>query len=603
MMTRSLLLILLLYLIFNDKVPAQQMQVAKPKTPLALIEVVADKIVRETDFALQLELQTRKLKFDFEEHVDFGRTFGKGKAAVGYALSEFISSRDTSFRLQLSHSDGLTIWINGQVVYQKRGTGPVKIQKRERDLAMEHDFPIQLKRGANQILIRSETQGRDWIFYLQPQGALIEERRPQHPELTIRNLPGITPEVAALSNWLILGPFPPDGPQPDILSGAPFAIGKLYGKDTLTSWTIPKVELFANISQPKPYWGVYYNWNYHTGGVAWAMSKLTEATGNAAYDRYAKRWSDFMLDKRPFIGYQLYTLHGFQSTHHQLFDTPLLDFTAAPTLPIVYRLAKYKEFSNRQAYLDFYKKVKDYVIHKQIRTEEGSFTRETPRRYTTWVDDMFMGIPFLVQSALETADSRERSALLDDAAKQVVAFNQILFDPEARLYQHVQYSGKKLRIPFWSRANGWGIWATTELLLVLPKSHPLRASIMKTYRQHIDALTKLQDPRSGAWHNVLDRPDSYEELSGTAIFALNIARGINEGWLEKRKYLPNVQKAWSYLASCIEPDGTVHQICVGTMSSENVKDYMDRPYTDNDSHGIFGLIIAGIEIEKLFRGQ
>jgi unsaturated rhamnogalacturonyl hydrolase len=212
---------------------------------------------------------------------------------------------------------------------------------------------------------------------------------------------------------------------------------------------------------------------------------------------------------------------------------------------------------------------------------------------------MFMGIPFLVEAAKETSDGKERENLLDDAAAQIVEFNKQVFDPWANLYQHAQYSENKVKMPYWSRANGWGIWATTEVLLTLPGNHPKRKAIMEYYRKHVDALIKLQDPVTGFWHNVLDRPDSYLELSGTAIFTMAIARGINHGWLDRKTYERYALSGWNAIASSVEPDGTVHNICVGTMSSEDVNYYLGRPKIDDDSHGILGLIFAGIEMDQL----
>lgn len=586
---------------------AQKTHLIKDKSPLAVVGIVADKIVRETPFKFQLTLQPNTTQFDFVQYVDFGRTFGLGKPAVAYALSQIESKVDTSFMIQVSHNDGLKIWINNTVVYQKDGARKVNIQARERDIALENEFPVRLKKGINRILVKSETKGKEWIFYLQPKGALIEDRMPGNPKISIVSLPGVNAEIARLTNWMVMGPFDVSAKHAGTTVYGPekeFEIGKLYSDGTKNvTWTIPKIEVLADVIDPKPYWGVYYNWNYHTGGVAWAMANLSEATGVQKYDDYSKEWTDFMLDKKPFIGYQVNTLNGFQSTHHQLFNTPLLDFTAAPAMPFIYRLVKHKQFNNRARYEEFVKTIKDYVVHQQIKLPGGNFTRETPEKYTTWVDDMFMGIPFVIQAAMETSDPKERVALINGAASQILAFNKELFNSSENLYQHVQYSTRKVKFPYWSRANGWGIWATTEVLLQLPENHPLRKQILDYYIRHVNALVKLQDQQSGCWHNVLDHPDSYEELSGTAIISMNIARGINQGWLKREKYLPCVKKGWDYIASCIEPDGTVHNICVGTMSSEHVKDYMDRPKIDDDSHGIIGLIFAGIEIDKLFNHE
>lgn len=578
--------------------------------PLSVIKAVADKIVRETPFAFQLVLPPQTTAFDFVHHVDLGRTFGLGKPGVAYALSQLESRSDTSFTMQVSHNDGLKIWINHTPVYEKSGARKVNITPRERDIVLESSFPVHLQKGSNTILVKSETTGNEWIFYLQPKGALIEERIPGCPQLTIKNLPAIAADIARLSKWLVIGPF--DNPVrngqytglqqvygPEQQS---FAVGQLYTQHAKAlTWTIPKVEVFADVINPKPFWGTYYNWNYHTGGVAWAMTHLAEATGEKKYDAYAKRWTDFMLEKKAFIGYQVNTLNGFQSTHHHLFHTPLLDFTAAPAMPFIYRLNKQKQFANRAAYEQFVQQISEYVLKQQIRLPEGNFTRETPRRYTTWTDDMFMGIPFMVQAALATPDPGQKEALLNDAAKQVLAFNKQVFDNNTNLYHHAQYSDGSAHMPFWSRANGWGIWATTEILQQLPVGNPYRQKIMDAYRKHVNALVKCQDAQTGFWHNVLDRPDSYEEVSGTAIFTMAIARGINEGWLDRNTYLPIALRGWKAVAASIDADGTVHNICVGTMSSEDVNYYLTRPRVDDDSHGIIGLLFAAIEIDRLLK--
>lgn len=578
--------------------------------PLTLIKTVADKIVRETPFQFRLVVPPNANNFDFVQHVDFGRTFGLGKPAVAYALSQIEAAADTSFVMQVSHNDGLRVYINDQLVYEKTGDRKVNVIPRERDILLETEFPVKLRKGKNKILVKSETKGDEWIFYLQPKGSLIEERKAGAPKISLANMPYISEEIARLTNWLVIGPF--DNPtqnnrriglQQSYGPETSFEIGKLYndGKKG-TSWTIPKIEIFADVQNPQPFWGTYYNWNYHAGGVAWAMGRLAEVTGDKKYDMFSKRWTDFMLEKRPFIKYQVNDLNGFQSTHHQLFNTPLLDFTAAPSLPFIDRLNRHKQFGNRAAYEAFVKEVKNYVVHQQIRLPEGNFTRETPEKFTTWVDDMFMGIPFLVQVAIQAREPKEKAALLNDAANQILAFNKQVFDTNANLYQHAQYSENKVKMPYWSRANGWGIWATTEVLLELPADHPKRKEILAYYKKHVDALVKCQDKQTGFWHNVLNRRDSYQELSGTAIFTMAIARGINNGWLDRASYEPVILAGWKAIDASVDPDGTVHSICVGTMSSEDVTYYMQRPHIDNDSHGMIGLVFACIEMDKFLKG-
>ena len=65
-----------------------------------------------------------------------------------------------------------------------------------------------------------------------------------------------------------------------------------------------------------------------------------------------------------------------------------------------------------------------------------------------------------------------------------------------------------------------------------------------------------------------------------------------DGW-------PVVLKGWEAISSEIEDDGTVHKICVGTMCTEDVEYYVNRPFYDDDTHGSFAVIFAGIEVQRM----
>jgi rhamnogalacturonyl hydrolase YesR len=234
--------------------------------------------------------------------------------------------------------------------------------------------------------------------------------------------------------------------------------------------------------------------------------------------------------------------------------SPLLDFTLAPSLPFVNRMMYEKDFSNRDLYKEHLNRMIDYALNKQVRLPQSNiFTRITPEVYTTWVDDMFMGIPFLVMYAKYTDDHELKKRLLNDAANQVLGFKKEVWNPDAKLFMHAKYSTRDVRLPHWSRANGWGIWAISEVLMALPRKHPQYQSILKFYQEHVNSLIRFQNG-NGFWHNVLDRPDSREEVSGTAIFTMAIARGIRNGWLNKASYQPYAEKGWKAITSQIMDD-------------------------------------------------
>ena len=53
------------------------------------------------------------------------------------------------------------------------------------------------------------------------------------------------------------------------------------------------------------------------------------------------------------------------------------------------------------------------------------------------------------------------------------------------------------------------------------------------------------------------------------------------------------------MASDIEDDGSVHKICIGTMRTEDINYYMNRPFYDDDTHVVFSVIFAGLEVQRM----
>jgi len=601
MKNRLITLVLLIVAGFN--LLAQQ-NVSKISDPLEVVRLIGDKLIRDTPFKYRLTIADNNQLFNGLHFIDFGRTFGLKQPAVAYAFTQLTVRQDTVLTVQTTHNDGCKIWINRGLVYEKRGKQKLEIRFEERSVEMSDQFEVHLKKGENSVLIKSETVGNEWVVYLQPpslKGAVVGAST-EYPIIGIKSVQNVDSKIAELTNWLVIGPFAnPVGKGIDI-QYAPeneIVFGKMYdGTENSVTWTIPKIEVTGDVIDPLP-WGTNYTWNYHNGGVAWAMQQLAEVTGEKKYNQYATDFCDFHINGAPFVSYQVKTLRAVNSANNGFLFSPLLDFTLAPALPFIYKLRKDNDFINREAYTNYIDRMLQYAKDEQVRLPgSNNYTRLTPEKYTTWVDDMFMGIPFLIQAAQYAHSPEEKKLLLNDAANQLVKFNEQVWDSESNLYMHAKYSEKDVKLPHWSRANGWGIWAMTEVLPVLPKNHPNYKSILEYYRKHVSALVALQN-KNGFWLQVLDRPDSREEVSGTAIFTMAIARGITNGWLNAKKYKPYVQKGWEALKTQIEPDGTVHNICYGTMCSEDINYYLERPFYDNDTHGLFAVLFAGIEVNNM----
>ena len=584
-------------------VTAQKSAVAV-ESPLEVLKLVGNKLVKETPFKYQLAVGTPNKTFNGIQAVDFGRTFGLGKPAVAYATTILTAAEKSELDIEIEHNDGCKIWLNNKLVYDKQGDRLINLKVEERSVKMSNHCKLDLKKGQNILLIKSETAGQEWKVFIQPpttNGAILSKSI-NYPLIGLTNMKYVDKSVANISNWLVVGPFDNTDRKGINTIYEPennISFGYMYqGSDELITWTIPKIEILGGMINQKK-WGTSYNWNYHNGGTAWAMEKLAQLTGEAKYSNYAFNYCNFHLDGIPFVNYQVKKLNADSSANKEILGVPLLDFTLAPSLPLVYRLESNDTFEKRDAYKKFVDKMIQYAEEGQLRMPATNiFTRLSPEKYTTWVDDMFMGIPFLVQASLYTDNLELKKKLQDDAANQILNFNKEVWDSAAHLYCHAKYSNKNVKLPHWSRANGWGIWATTEVLLHLPKNHPKYKAILQHYREHVEAIIKFQN-ENGFWYNVIDRKDSKEEVSGTAIFTMAIARGVSNGWLDASIYRPKVMKAWDAIKSRIDMDGTVHDICMGTMCSEDVNYYINRPYYDNDTHGLFAVLFAGMEVNNL----
>jgi rhamnogalacturonyl hydrolase YesR len=593
----------LFFLLFaNLSLFAKDNNVVSINDPLDVVQLIGDKLIRETPFRYRLELAQCQKEFSTMQFVNFGRTFTTERPAVAYAYTVLESSKDFKMDIDLEHNDACKIWLNKELVYEKKGNRNIHLVYDERSIEMSFKTVLNLKKGPNTLLIKSETNGgKDWCFYMQPpatKGAVMLHEL-VYPRFAPEKIKDLDLKIATLTNWLVVGPFEKDIDKENIPEKR-IEFGQMYvGLNANVTWTIPKVEIVGNVIDPKE-WGTSYQWNYHNGGVAWAMQQLSEASGHPKYNQWATNFCEYHLKGKSFVEYQVQTLNEVESANHYIINAPLLDFTLAPTLPFIYKLRKETNFPMESEYIEFVDKMIKYARSEQIRFPGSNiYTRTTPKKYTTWVDDMFMGIPFLVQASQYAKTEVERDFFINDAALMVLNFNKFVWDKEANLYMHANYSEEKqTKLPHWSRANGWGIWATTEVLMNLDKNNQYYQPILEHYRKHVNSLIKWQTA-NGFWRNVLDRKDSPEEVSGTAIFTMAIARGVTYGWLDAKNYEPIAMKGWNAVKSDIDTSGKVHNICVGTMCSEDENYYINRPFYEDDTHGLFAVLFAGIDVHKM----
>jgi rhamnogalacturonyl hydrolase YesR len=239
----------------------------------------------------------------------------------------------------------------------------------------------------------------------------------------------------------------------------------------------------------------------------------------------------------------------------------------------------------------------NWVSTRQFRLPDGTFARNTPMPNSVWLDDLYMSVPCLAQMGTLTGDRR----YFDDAAKQILQYHSRMFVPEKNLWMHGWIQEMSPHPAFyWARANGWALMATAELLSVLPKDHPDRTRLLDIFKSHAAGLRQVQAP-SGLWHQLLDRPDSYEETSSSAMYVFALTRAINNGWLSRPTWAPIVLRGWNGLTTKVNSIGQVEGTCIGTSLGWDDTYYLNRPTDVNAAHGYGPIFLAGAEIIYLLQ--
>jgi len=341
----------------------------------------------------------------------------------------------------------------------------------------------------------------------------------------------------------------------------------------------------------------FCNWHYTNGVLNMAMLHLAEFLEQPKYKEFASKHIAFGFDNYKYFEARYNpAIHGkhWRYPLGELFNTLELDDFGA-MISSTLDLCNYGNGDQRMEYIEYAKMLGDFLTHKKLRDENGTFVRSFPQRNTLWGDDLYMSVPLLVRLAQLTGEER----YLDDALNQLENFDTLLWDEQNAIYYHAYYTDiKRNGVAHWARCNGWIIFAKIELLKHMPENHPKFDRVVELLNKQVRGLARFQSPE-GLWHQILDRNDSYLESSASAIYTFAIACAVNNGWLDRR-YASIAISGWEGLKRhMLTASGDMKNICEGTEVHEDLFYYYTRPAGLNEKHGLGALIEAGIEIIKL----
>lgn len=217
-----------------------------------------------------------------------------------------------------------------------------------------------------------------------------------------------------------------------------------------------------------------------------------------------------------------------------------------------------------QTYVDLYNLSKDEqkiarareVMEYQMSTDKSD--------YWWWADGLYMVMPVMTKLYKVTGNRQ----YLEKLHEYFSYASSIMYDSAEKVFyrdakyvypKHKSANGKK---DFWARGNGWVFAGLAKVLKDLPADDPHREEYISKFKGMAAALKRSQQP-DGYWTRSLLDPEHAPgpETSGTAFFTYAFLWGINNGYLNKKEYLPVVAKSWHYLAkTALQEDGKIGYI-------------------------------------------
>jgi hypothetical protein len=181
-------------------------------------------------------------------------------------------------------------------------------------------------------------------------------------------------------------------------------------------------------------------------------------------------------------------------------------------------------------------------------------------------DAIFMASPLLAHAGRISGEKR-----YFDAALRNFRFIAALCRRDDGIYRH-----SPLDEAAWGRGNGFPALGLALTLQEFPEDHEGYEEMRDALVAHLEALAKHQD-NDGMWHQIIDHPDSYAELSSTAMIAYAIAVALDKGWIDEADWSSRLDAAWSAAKMYVSTNGRDFiNVCTGTGKQKTLEDYYLR---------------------------
>ncbi len=352
-------------------------------------------------------------------------------------------------------------------------------------------------------------------------------------------------------------------------------------------------------------------WNYELGTLLEGMDAVWLNTANARYFHYIQRSVDALLGPDG-------SIPTYKYNEYQL-DNILL----GRQLLLLYRVTQ------KPIYLKAATLLYDQLEH-QPRTPSGGFWHKERYPNQMWLDGLYMAEPFYAEYATVSHHPEKFS----DITHQFVLMEEHARDAKTGLLYHGWDESKQQRwanpatgdsSQFWARGMGWYMMALVDTLDYYPAGDPElaseRAQLIAILRREAEAVARYQDPASGLWYQVIDKPTgkgNYLESSASCMFVYALAKGVRRGYLPER-YVENAERGYRGILTHFVKTGPDEDVSLtdtvkgAGLGGDPYRDgsyayYIGEKRATNDPKGVGAFLLASVEMEnaqnaKLGRGD
>ena len=337
-------------------------------------------------------------------------------------------------------------------------------------------------------------------------------------------------------------------------------------------------------------WGTQANhFTWQAGYMMFAMEKLWRMTNDTTYLNYVRRYVDQNVDAEGRVpGFTPRALDNFIPGYACLL---LYELTGEQ------RYARAAETIRRG--FDSYPRNKHGVFYHSHSIQQ------------LWVDGVFMGQIFLARYA-RTMGHPEDFA---EVVKQLQGLVSLCGRDDGLFYHGWAEQGKagwakqqdSHSAEVWSEGLGWGAVLLADVFDYLPADQPGREPLLEALRRLCQGLKDCQDPQTGLWCQVVDKPmerGNWNVTSGSAMFTYLLQSAINKGYISGSDYQPVVDRAYQGLLgkAVRNSDGGYHlKDCSSIGIKGSYQAYISQPREISTFAAVASFIIGTGIVEHDFR--